>query len=120
MKKLFKWFLYTLVVLTILITGVLATAYWNRNNLLDKLSAELNKGINGQFHIEKVDFTFLHNFPNFSVTLRNVYLRDMRYDIHKQDVFRGKKIFLDVALYPLLRKELKVKSLSVEEAEVLI
>ena len=63
MKKLFKWLLYSVGLITLFVVGLLAAAYWNRDKLLNKLTAELNKEISGNVSIEKIDFTFLHRFP---------------------------------------------------------
>ena len=119
-KKLFKWLFYFGAIIVVLIVGILATAYWNRDKLLTKLYAELNKGINGQFHIDKLDFTFFHDFPNFSVTLHNVYLRASHYEKYHRDIFSAEKIFVDLGIYPLLKKEVKVNSLSVDNAHIFV
>ncbi len=120
MKKFFKWLLYTVILFTVLVTGVLVTAYWNRDLLLEKISAQLSQGINGEFKIEKIDFTFLHNFPHFSVTLHNVYLRGNQYEKYRRDIFAADKIFADIRLYPLLKKEVIISSLFVDEANIFI
>ncbi len=120
MKKLFKWLFYFAAIIVLLIAGILATAYWNRDKLLAQLNAELNKGINGKFHIDKLDFTFLHEFPNFSVTLHNVYLRASHYEKYHRDIFSAEKIFVNLKMRPLFKKELKINSLSVDNADIFV
>src|SRR5688572_15093871 len=119
-KKLFKWLFYVVAIIVLLIVGTLATAYWNRDILLTKLNTELNKGINGKFHIDKLDFTFLHDFPNFSVTLHNVYLRASHYEKYHRDIFSAEKIFVNLGMYPLFKKEVKINSLSVNNADIFV
>jgi len=119
-KKLFKWLFYFVAIIVLLIVGTLATAYWNRDTLLTKLNDELNKGINGKFHIDKLDFTFLHDFPNFSVTLHNVYLRASHYEKYHRDIFSAEKIFVNLGMYPLFKNEVKINSLSVNNAEIFV
>ena len=118
MKRLFKWLFYFLGFILLLIAGVLAAAYWNRDRLLTKLNTELNKGINGKVHIEKIDFTFLHHFPSFSITLHQVTLRANQYETYPKNVFAAEKIVVDVGLYPLLKKEVKIQSLSIDKADL--
>ncbi len=120
MKKLFKWLFYLVAIIVLLIVGILATAYWNRDKLLAKLNDELNKGINGKFHIDKLDFTFLHEFPNFSVTLHNVYLRASHYEKYHRDIFSAEKIFVNLGMYPLFKNEVKINSLAVNNAEIFV
>jgi uncharacterized protein involved in outer membrane biogenesis len=119
-KKLIKWLFYFVAIIVLLVVVILATAYWNRDILLTKLNAELNKGINGQFHIGKLDFTFLHDFPNFSVTLHNVYLRASHYEKYRQDIFSAEKIFVNLGMYPLFQNEVKINSLSVDNADIFV
>src|SRR5687768_8442720 len=120
MRKFFKWLMYAFILTTVSVAGVLVAAYWNRDVLLERISTELNKGIKGEFKIGKIDFTFLHHFPHFSVTLHNVYLRDDHYEKYRRDIFSAKKIYADIRLYPLLKKEVIISSLFVDEADIFI
>ncbi len=120
MKKFLKWLLYIGGLITVLAIIVLTVAYWNRDQLLDKLTTQLNKGINGKFSIEKIDFTFLHNFPNFSITLHRVSLRDNQYEQYQKELISAKKVVLDVNPYALMKKEIKINSLAVDAANVFI
>jgi hypothetical protein len=120
MKKFLKWLLYIGGLITVLAISVLAVAYWNRDQLLDKLTAQLNRGINGKFSIDKIDFTFLHNFPNFSITLHRVSLRDNQYERYQKELISAEKVVLDVNPYALMKKEIKINSLAVDAADVFI
>jgi uncharacterized protein involved in outer membrane biogenesis len=119
-KKLLKSLGYLVALIILLITGVLATAYWNRDKLMEKVTAELNKGINGKFNIGNINFTFLHNFPNFSITLRDVTLHDNQFDKTGQQLLSARKVFVDVAIYPLLRKEVVINSIELDNADIFI
>jgi uncharacterized protein involved in outer membrane biogenesis len=120
MKRLFKWLAYLVGLTILLVVAVLATAYWNRDKLLARVTAELNKDINGTAHIEKIDFTVLHHFPNFSITLHNLSLRDNQYERYRQDIVHAKKVVLDLELLPLLEKEIIIHSMSVDEGKIFI
>lgn len=120
MKKLFRLFLYTVGLIALLVAGLLAAAYWNRDALLSKLTAELNKEINGNVSVEKIDFTFLHRFPNFSVTLRGVKITDREPTRYQKDIFNAEKIFLDLDPLPLLKREVVISSLYIQDADVFI
>jgi uncharacterized protein involved in outer membrane biogenesis len=120
MRKFLKWLAFTFLALLLVVVGILAIAYWNRDTLLQRLTEKLNRGLNGKLHIEKIDFTFLHHFPNFSISLKDVYVRGARYDTFPKDIFSSKKIFLDLKVLPLLQKEIEVKALSVDNATIFI
>jgi hypothetical protein len=120
MKKIFKWLWYTVLLFIFLTVTAYAILYWNRDTLLRALSDQLNKGINGKFHIEKIDFTLLYHFPNFLITLDNVYLRDENYEKYNTDIFSASKIFVDVKLVSLLERKVVIQSMFVEDANVFI
>jgi hypothetical protein len=80
----------------------------------------LNKGINGKFHIEKIDYTILYHFPNFLITLDNVYLRSERYEQYPKDIFSARKIFVDVKLLSLLDKKVIIQSMFIDDADIFI
>jgi uncharacterized protein involved in outer membrane biogenesis len=120
MRKFLKWLGFTFLALLLVVVGILAIAYWNRDVLLQRITEKLNHGLNGELHIEKIDFTFLHHFPNFSISLKDVYVRGVRYDTFPKDIFSARKIFLDLKVLPLLQKEIEVKSLSVDDATVFV
>ena len=119
-RKLLRLLGFFFALIILVIAGVLATAYWHRDNLMQRLTAELNKDINGKFNIDKINFTFLHNFPNFSITLQNVNLHSDLFDKPGQQILSARKIFVDVSLYPLIRKEVVINSMEFEDADVFV
>lgn len=119
-RKLLKLLGYFLALVILLVTGVLVTAYWNRDKLMEKLTAELNKDINGKFNIGTINFTFLHNFPNFSITLQDVTLYNNQFNKTGQEILSARKVFVDVAFYPLLRKEVMINSIELDDADIFV
>src|SRR5688572_10606997 len=120
MKKFFKWLVYTILIFVMVLIAAYATLYWKRAALLEAVSEELNKGINGKFYIEKIDFTLLYHFPNFFITLENVYLRGEKYEKYHADVFAARKIFVDLKLLPLLKNEVVIQSVLIEDADFFV
>lgn len=120
MKKIFRWLLRIGITFTCLAIVILSIAYWNRDRFFRMIEEELNAGIKGKLTIEKIDFTFFHNFPNFSITLHNVHLRPDRFEQYPHDIFFARKIFADIRLMPLLHKEIQVKALTVSKTKLFI
>ncbi len=90
----------------------------------DRLYADLQKGIgryvNGEVSVDKIRLTFFDDFPNPSLTLRGVSCRSTNYDQFPHELLRAKRIHLRVALRPLLRQRIEVKSVEVEDARVFL
>lgn len=119
-KKILKFFGYAVALVVLLISLTLAIAYWNRDALLLKVTSELNKGIDGKFEIGSINFTFLHSFPNFSITLQNVTLHDNQFQRSGQQLLSAKKVFVDIAFYPLLKKQIAINSIELNEADIFL
>src|SRR3982750_1956274 len=99
MKKFFKGLVYFFVSILLVVVVIFSVAYWNRDKILGHITAQLNEGINGEFKIQKLDFTLLNDFPNFSLTLKNVSLTGQQHSTYHQDFFLANKIFVDINLY---------------------
>ena len=69
--------------------------------------------INGEFDIHDISISLLEDFPNASITLKDIYLRGAQFERYKKDFFKAKKVRLDVSLGRLLRKEINVKSIKI-------
>ncbi len=119
-RKLLKSVAFTLGLLILLVMSVLAVAYWNRDALLSKVTRELNNNIEGKLEVRSINFTFLHDFPNFSLSLEDVTLHDNRFDKPGQEILSAEKVIVDVEFYPLLRKELIISSIELEDADILL
>ena len=99
---------------------IFSVAYWHRDKILEQITAQLNEGINGEIKIQKLDFTLLNDFPNFTLTLRNVSLRGQRFSLYKHDFLVANKVFVDINLYELWQKTINVRSLKIETANLFI
>ncbi len=120
MRKFFKWVKYILLLLVVFTAVVFAVAYWKKDEILEKLTVYLNDQINGEIHIGKLDFTILHQFPDFSVTLHDVYLRGPQYSVYNHDFFIAERIFLNIGVFELIGKKVNVNSFTLENSKVFI
>jgi hypothetical protein len=119
-KKVFKWFLYLLSVIVILTVILFSIAYWNSDKILGKINAQLSENINGEFGIRRLSFTMFHRFPDFSITLNDVYLRDSLKPSGTPDFFTAKKIFLDISFFRLFQRKVDVQFLTVQDARLFV
>jgi uncharacterized protein involved in outer membrane biogenesis len=118
-KKIIKWFLYFLSVIVVLTVILFSIAYWNSDKILGKINAQLSESINGEFGIRTLSFTMFHRFPDFSITLNDVYLKDSLRST-AQDFFTAKKIVLDISFVRLFQKKVDVQILTVQDAKLFV
>src|SRR5882672_9437316 len=120
MRRIFKWLIFTLLGLLLLLPGILGVAYVYKAEILAEVNLELSKHFNGDFHLGDVSFSFWDEFPNFSITLHEMYIRGPKYMQYGKDFLSAKKVHVNVRLVPLLFKTVEVSSVRVTEGEIFI
>jgi uncharacterized protein involved in outer membrane biogenesis len=115
--KIVVWLLAGVIVL-ILIGYAVIVSY--KKEILAELNQEISNSVNGQVEIGDLKITLLNDFPNLSLSLRNVYLRGPRYDQYKQDFLTAEIIDLNVRPFKLLLKEVSIKSIHVQNGQISI
>lgn len=120
MKRFIRWVLFLILLTGGLILAAIWMVYTNRDTLLEKVVAELNTNINGTLSVEKINFSFVQEFPSISVILDNVTVRDEHYDKFPVDVVHASSIVAELDLVPLLRKEIVIQGISVNDGNIFI
>src|SRR5882757_8903501 len=94
MARVIRWFSYVAVFIFVLFAIGYGIAQLYKPRILEAINRELQAGVNGDFQIGKLDFTIFERFPNFSVTLSDIYLRGPRYEEFRKDIFSASKIYV--------------------------
>ena len=118
MKRMFKWIgivFGSLLLSTILVLGI---AYYHKAEILAAVNNELKKNVNGDIHIADIDFTLLEDFPAFSITLKDIYIRPSNYRIYKTDFLHAEKLSLDVRITSFLQKKIVIRSVKIVAGEI--
>lgn len=113
-KKILAVLLSVLVLLLAIFFGLLVYVEYNQVTLLERVKQTLSKNIRGELHIENLSLTFLKEFPNISLTIEDVSIKDSAF--HK-DVFVAEKVFFRVNTLPLLRLKMDARSMVVENGK---
>jgi hypothetical protein len=119
-KKILRWAFLLLGFLTVLVALATGIAWYYKPEITQAVHRKLNEKINGEFDIKDIGISVLEDFPNVSITLRDVYLRGAQYERYKKDFFRAQKLQLNVHLGKLLVKEIDVKSVKIVHGQVFI
>jgi hypothetical protein len=110
-----------LFILLILATGsvfVLITFYKKEMAALLIDSLKTNYGLS--LKVEDADVSFLSNWPQASVELKNIYLASDLYPDKNQPVLKAASISLSFNLEKLLHQQFIVRSVSIKDAEILL
>ena len=118
MKKTLKFLGYTILGLASLLFLALGFVSFYKAEILEAVNLKLKEEINGDIHIGKLGFTIFHDFPNVSLSLRNIYLRGPRAKEH--NFLEADVIEINVEGLKLLRKEVSIKSIDIIDGEVFV
>ena len=120
MKKVLKWLGYFLVTVAAILLIVAGLLYSYKGEILASINANLKEKINGDINIGNVHITILHHFPNVSVALENIYVHGPEYEKYKQPFLRAEWVDVNVDLFKLMRKEISIKSVFIENGEFFV
>ncbi len=109
----------SLVVLVIVLWLILALVIRSRKaEILAEISSQLSDRLNGQLTIRDMEPSLVRSFPQISVTLKDVMLKDSLYDRHKHALLDLKEVYVKVHTFALIRKRVSIREVSLENGNI--
>lgn len=104
----------------LLIAGVGLRIYFesNKTEIVSKINEQINDNILGKAKIGKVDYRFLIGFPNFTVVLKEVELKDSLIAIHKRPLLKAGNIEVRLNVLNLLKNEVNIHKIVINDATI--
>ncbi|MDB5137428.1 MAG: AsmA family protein, partial [Mucilaginibacter sp.] len=90
----------------------------NKTKLLNLVNIELNKNLDGTVIIGDIKPEVFRSFPDISLGLRNVLIRDKRYAEHHRTLLDAKDFSISVNAWALLGGNLNIKHIWISNAAV--
>src|SRR5579863_1066262 len=122
MPRVLKIILKLLAVLAVIVILLFAGSLWYVNSHKDKMlqlvNRELNDKLDGTIIIGDMQPDFFHRFPDVSLGLINVLIRDKRFNQHHRTLLDAKNFAISVRAWPLLRGELVINHIDISNAAV--
>lgn len=107
-----------LVLLLIVIAGLAIYANNNKEKIFGIVLGQLKNNINGTLNVAGMESSVLRNFPNVSVRLKDVAIRDSLWQVHHNELFRAKNVFVSMNVISLIRGNTRIHKIEVENATV--
>ncbi|MBF4506579.1 AsmA family protein [Flavobacterium sp. JLP] len=117
--KRFGFFVLGLVALLLIVCGALSV-YFNRNKteIIAKINTKINENINGEFHVGDFQYKFLTGFPNFTLALKDVELKDKQWKTHQHTLLKAKEIEARLNVWSLIQNEINIHKILINDAEI--
>ena len=117
-KKIGKFFLIIVFVL-ISIYGILG---WYVGTHHDKLLQEVreiaNKNCKGEVKIGDLEVLFFRGFPNITIAIKEVSIKDSLWAQHKRTLLQAPSIYAEIQPWAIFVKKIKLDNLSINDAEI--
>ena len=90
----------------------------NKAEIVKKINTQINENIQGEAKIGDIGYKFLIGFPNFTVVLEDVELKDSLIAIHKRPVLKAREIEVRLDVLKLLKKEVDIPKIVIIDAKI--
>jgi hypothetical protein len=117
----FGFFILGCIAFLLIVSGALSF-YFNRNKteIIAKINTKINENINGKFHVGDFQYKFLAGFPNFTLALKNVELKDNQWQTHHHALLKAKEIEARLNIWSLLKNEINIHKIVINEADIYV
>ncbi|MEN0052998.1 MAG: AsmA family protein [Mucilaginibacter sp.] len=104
----------------IIVAFIAITVYvvFNKQKVLQMITTELNKNLNGSLAIGALDPTFFKGFPGVSVSLKNVTLKDKLWANHHHTLLDAKNLYVSVNTIALLKGTVDIDKIEISNAVI--
>ena len=119
--KRFGFFILGLIALLLIACGGLSI-YFNQNKteIIAKINTKINENINGKFHIGDFHYKFLTGFPNFTLALKDVEVKDNQWATHKHTLLKANEIEARLNVWSLLQNEINIHKILINDADIYV
>jgi hypothetical protein len=91
-----------------------------KKEILAEITSQLKASVHAEVTVEDVDITIFSEFPNFTLKLDNVAIRDTLARPGDKDLLNTKTILLNIRTYKLFFKEVEFRSIRVVDGEFFV
>ena len=87
-----------------------------KESIRQQLSEEIGDAIHGEFIVKDIGMNFFNLFPNVSLSMKQVEMRDSTWSLHKQSLLKADKILLRINPFSLIGGNVRISKLVIEDA----
>lgn len=111
-------FLFLGVLALFLISSAVLALYFtnNKKEIITQINAQINESITGTIYIGDIRYKFLKGFPNMTLALSQVELKDSLWAVHKRTLLKAKQIEIRINLWDLLANEITIDKIEIQQA----
>ena len=98
--------------------GLLLYINQNKPEILAEINDQLSQNINGKLEINDLKFKFLTGFPNATVALKKVTLKDSLWEKHHQTFLKANEIQVRLNIWNLIHNKIDIHKIAINNATI--
>ena len=106
------------LVVILIVIGVSIYISSHKEKVLSLVTTALNKNLNGKLAVGGMETSFFKSFPDFSIELKNVSLKDKEWARHHQTFLEAKDVAVSVNAAELLKGTIFVNHIDIGNAAI--
>lgn|GEM_PF-5844696 len=119
-KKITNIVIVLIATIAMGIAGMYLYVHTHKKEILAFVQQEFSESYNGTLTIRDIEPDMWEQFPNISLALRDVVVRDRHWQQHHIDVLNAKNIYFKLQLLPLLIGKVNLSKLIIKDAVLTI
>jgi hypothetical protein len=92
----------------------------HKDQIRVQLNEELEDRLNGEAKMGSMYISMFHSFPNISLAVSNVSLKDSLWDEHKHDLVQAKELYVRLNPWALLRNRVELKKVTISHGTIFL
>ncbi|RDI51301.1 AsmA family protein [Flavobacterium glaciei] len=111
-------FFFLGIVMLFLLSSVVLALYFKNNKaeIVTQINTKINENITGTIDIGDIRYKFLKGFPNMTLALSQVELKDSLWSVHKRTLLKAEQIEVRIDLWDLLSNEININKIEIQKA----
>jgi hypothetical protein len=90
----------------------------NKQKIINQITTEIGKKINGNISIQNIELSLLQDFPYLSVSLHKVIITDSMFAQHHHPFLQADNIYLQLSIIRLIEKQLPLNVIKIERGSI--
>lgn len=106
------------IVAFLVIASAILSVYFknNKEEIVTQINAKINENITGTIVIGDINYKFFKGFPNMTLALSQVELKDSLWSLHKRTLLKAEQIEVRVNVLGLLSNEINIDKIEIQQA----
>jgi len=118
LKTSLKIFAGIILLIVLILVGATLYISFNKAKVLKMVNEQLDKSVDGTLVIGDMKPNFFRGFPDVSLTLQNVLIRDKQYDRHKHTLLNAKNFNVSINTMALFKGTIDINHIDIANAAI--